>query len=295
MIDPVALLVAIILAAGSVLYTLGWRRLRRRGAQAASVVRLVAFWFAILLVALVFLSPLNWLNQQYLFMRNLQTVILLLIAAPAFYNSCAYTIIVAGLPRRARRAVHRTLNRAQPSGRLARRLTPAWALWFVFLGCFLVWYDPNFVNWSLSIPTLHTTLLAVMGIVALLFWWQMIGTGPRLHPALLPWMAAVMLVINEVVNMGTGVSMAFSGTPFYRHYVEAAQAMGSARSLTVLEDQQLGGGLIWVAGSLIYVSTIVLVLNRLFIRHGADRPSYHADWDSEERMIAPGLEHRVRR
>jgi hypothetical protein len=46
---------------------------------------------------------------------------------------------------------------------------------------------------------------------------------------------------------------------------------------------------------MVYIAAIILVLNRLFERHGADRPHPLPDWDADERMIMPGLEHRVKR
>ena len=39
---------------------------------------------------------------------------------------------------------------------------------------------------------------------------------------------------------------------------------------------------------------IILVLNRLFERHSADRPHPLPDWDADDRMIMPGLEHRLK-
>ena len=70
------LLVGFLLIAVSALYLRGWMRLRRRGAGFANVPRLVVFAFAVMLTASVFLSPLNWLNQEYLFIRVAQYCLL---------------------------------------------------------------------------------------------------------------------------------------------------------------------------------------------------------------------------
>ena len=63
----------------------------------------------------------------------------------------------------------------------------------------------------------------------------------------------------------------------------------------MLNDQVLAGGTLWVVGSLVYISSIVLVVNRLFERHGTGRPEHLPNWDADDRMIMPGLEHRVRK
>ena len=70
--------------------------------------------------------------------------------------------------------------------------------------------------------------------------------------------------------------------------------LAPGRSLDVVGDQALAGATLWVVGSMLYVSSIVLVLNRLFIEHGEGGPAPAPDWDDDDRMIMPGLEHRLR-
>lgn len=295
--DVLALLihfaVELVLIAWLALYVRGWRRLRRRGAALASVYRLFVFLAATALVGFALVSPMNQLYAQYFFVRSLQTIILYLMAAPAFFLSCAYDVMLWGLPVCARHWMYHKVNRRTRASRYMRKVTPPGVAWLLFLAAFAIWQEPTFVNWSASQPLVHAIGLVVMGFLALLFWWPISGSGPRLHRPLVPWMCAVMLLITEFVNMTTGISIAFSTQPFYAHYVAAAAA-DPQRVLSALDDQTLGGGIIWVPGSFVYVSAIVLVLNRLFIKSGS-RPEPYANWDDDERMIMPGLEHRVKR
>jgi cytochrome c oxidase assembly factor CtaG len=71
-----------------------------RGATFANLPRLVVFFFAVALTAAVFLSPLNWLNREYLFVRVAQYVFLCLFAVPAFFLSCTFDIALWGCPQR---------------------------------------------------------------------------------------------------------------------------------------------------------------------------------------------------
>ena len=288
-------LVAALLFTSLVLYGRGWLRLRRRGAAVATLFRLLVFLFAGLLVGIAFLSPLNTLNAQYLFARMLQTVILCLLAAPAFFLSLGYDVMLWGLPDRGRRALVRTLQPETRLGRVLRRLTPVGVAWLLFLALFLIWHDATFANWALAHHALHTLFLILLAFAALMFWWHIVGAGPRLHRPFAPWLAALVLVICELVNMITGVSIAFAGEPLYSHYVVAAQARGQLQPQLLMADQALAGGLLWVAGSLLYVTSILLILNRLFERHGGSQPAAHPGWDDDDRMIMPGLEHRVKR
>lgn len=297
--DPVAIALALLMLVWLMLYVRGWLRLRRRGAAAlASVYRLIVFLIATTLVGVVLLSPISWLNTRYLFMRSLQTVVLCLLAAPAFHLACGYDVLLWGLPDTARRWLRSHIAPAAPAGRAIRLVTPVAGVWMAFVAFFLIWHEPGVVNWLAQTPPLHTAALVALGLLALLFWWHVVGTGPRLHEPLAAWMVAILLVLTEVINMVTGVSIAFATEPIYTHYAlaaSAAAAVAPGRTLDVLGDQALAGAMLWVVGSLLYVSSIVLVLNRLFIEHGQGGPAPAIDWDDDDRMIMPGLEHRVRR
>lgn len=294
--DPVALALALLMLLWLVLYVRGWLRLRRRGAAAlASVYRLLVFLTATALIGVVLLSPVSWLNSRYFFMRSLQTVVLCLLAAPAFHLACGYDVLLWGLPDAARRFLRRRLQPGAAAGDALRTVTPAAGVWLAFVVLFLIWHEPGVVNFLLPLPALHTAVLALLGLLALLFWWHVVGTGPRLHAPLAAWLVAAMLVITEIINMVTGVSIAFAGAPIYAHYAALDAADTTRRALDAVGDQTLGGAILWVAGSLLYVSSIVLVLNRLFIKEGEGGPAPVLDWDDDDRMIMPGLEHRVRR
>jgi cytochrome c oxidase assembly factor CtaG len=296
--DIVALTLALLMLLWLVLYVRGWLRLRRRGARPlASVYRLLVFLAATVLIGVVLLSPVSWLNSRYLFLRSLQTIVLCLLAAPAFHLACGYDVLLWGLPDAARRWLRRHLQVGAPAGDALRIVTPAGGVWMAFVALFLIWHEPGVVNWLVGAPALHTLALALLGLLALLFWWHVVGTGPRLHAPLSPWIVAILLVITEIANMVTGVSIAFAGEPIYAHYAAAALRPGAPSSLMlgVMADQALAGGLLWVVGSLLYVSSIVLVINRLFVEYGEGGPAPAPDWDDDDRMIMPGLEHRVRR
>ena len=132
--DPIAILLSVLMLVWLVLYVRGWLRLRRRGAsQLASVYRLIVFLAATLLVGLVLLSPVSWLNSQYLFLRSLQTVVLCLLAAPAFHLACGYDVLLWGLPDSGRRWLRRTVQPGAPAGEWLRKATPVGGVWLAFV------------------------------------------------------------------------------------------------------------------------------------------------------------------
>ena len=292
----ITILIGLGLFALTVLYFRGWFRLRRRGVPFASFFRLLVFCFAVAMIAAAFFSPLQWWHDQYFFARVGQTIALCLLAAPALFVSCAFDVALWGLPPRWRRGVGRRLRSHGKVNQVLRRLTQPWFTIFLFLALYVLWYDPGLSNWLLVRPAAHLLgLIAVWG-GALLFWWHIVSTGPRLHREFSPWLAALAMLLLELVNMATSITIVFAVEPIYAHYEAVAlAARGGNRFLSLMDDQTIGGGMLWVVGSAVYLSTIVLVLNRLFERHGVDRAQPLENWDADERMIIPGLEHRVRK
>jgi hypothetical protein len=102
-------------------------------------------------------------------------------------------------------------------------------------------------------------------------------------------MAFLYIILGgELPNMVTGVTLAFQESPTYAGY--AAQTM--RYGFTPLQDQMASGGMIWLFGSLSYVTTAILLLARFF-NPSDEPPRLPVHIDATERTIAPGLEHRV--
>jgi putative membrane protein len=125
-------------------------------------------------------------------------------------------------------------------------------------------------------------------LASLLYWWPIIGSAPHIHPRFPVWGKLAYLIGTIPFNMFVGVSIAFSTDVLYTYYLSAPRVW----SFTAIEDQQLAGAIMWIQGSEMYITIAVFVLARLFTTKGKETP-VDRSWDSEEVMIAPGLEDRV--
>jgi cytochrome c oxidase assembly factor CtaG len=82
---------------------------------------------------------------------------------------------------------------------------------------------------------------------ALLFWWAVIH-GQRRS---LAYGMAVLYLFTTAVHSGLlGAMLTFSTRPWYPTYAHTAPQWG----LTPVEDQQLGGLIMWVPAGLVYVA-----------------------------------------
>lgn len=275
-------------------YLRGWQRWRRVDAGLASPLRLVALGVSTGLILVAFFPPLDRFSRDLLFVRALQKIALAFAAAPFFWLAAPVHLISCGLPLLARRRLVRWLQPRCWSGRLVRAFTQPAVAWLAFVAAIVLWHDTAVVNWTMAQPGAHGLLMVLLFGVALLYWGHLAGTGVRRLHRVPGWVLFAYVVGVEIPNMATGMTIAYAAVPSYAYYVAAHAAVPS--TVSALEDQMISGGLIWFIGSFVFFSSAVLVINRLFRRHNkSDAPHHFRDWDSDERMIAPGLEHRLRK
>ena len=280
-----------------VLYWRGWRRLSLIDPAFASTQRLTLFLVAVGLLVVATISPFYSLGGYYLSIRSLQKVIMCMLAAPLLLLACPFHIIVWGFPASLRRAITRAVLRPYTVRTVLQTVTHSGIAWMLYLATFLIWHEPTFASWSNQLEWTRTFSLWALFYVALLYWWHITYTGPRIHKELPGWVMIVYLVAVEIPNMFTGVSIAFSATPIYEYYRTIQSRLPEINEqlmqLSTLEDQMIGGGLTWVIGSAVYVTAIVMVLNKLFKREKNRPPQLVLSTEPTDRTIAPGLEHRV--
>ena len=121
----------------------------------------------------------------------------------------------------------------------------------------------------------------------MLYWWHVIGAGPKIHGRFPIWGRIGYLIGTIPPNMLAGVAIAFSGTVIYTYYESIPRIWG----FTTLQDQMLGGVIMWIPGSMMLLDRCLILLATQFKK--GEEPLHASDWDSDEAMVAPGLEHRV--
>ena len=294
-IFPIFLLLLLALTTG--LYWRGWHKLRTAFPQLATRGRLVAFSMGIVGLVLALVAPLMQLSQDFLSARALQKVLLSMLAPSLLWLSCPLHTIVWGLPMRWRRLAARRLFLKSTSQlrQMIQPFTQPGLAWLFFVMTFSIWHEPRYLTWTMQNVAAHYFSVFWLLGAALLYWSHILYTGLRTHTRLSGWFVFVYLLGVEIPNMFIGVSMAFSSTPLYAYYVQVQSAQNAATGFLQgeLYDQMLSGGIIWVVGSMVYISTIVLVFNRLFKLEKAMPPMLSPDREADERWIAPGLEYRV--
>jgi putative membrane protein len=244
--------VTILLAVSAALYVRGilvlWGKAGvDRGVRTSQVGCFVLGWLAL---AAVLLSPIDALAGRSFGLHMIEHELLMVVAAPLFVLARPLQALTWALPRRARRAfaavVRAPLVRA--SWRTIGEPLPAWGLHALAIG---VWHLPVLFVAALASEPLHVLQHLCFFASALAFWWAVFGSGARAPGAL----SIAMLFTTMLYTGALGALLTFAPTPWY---VTAAEPR--LWGLTALEDQQLGGLIMWVPGSLAYLIACLAIV-----------------------------------
>lgn len=293
--------VLFVLLTAGFLYTLGWWRLRqltaarwlvRRQAIAAARQplatgrRLSAYWSGLILIALALMSPIDVFSSQLFIMHMIQHLLLVMLAPPLLWLANPFPFVLWGIPAPFRKQSGRFLAQSSPVRRVLKAATPPGLAWLAFVAIYWGWHDPNLYDAALRSDFVHDLEHLTFFGGAMLFWWRVTGATPQLHGKFSLAARAVYAISFVPPNMLAGMAIVFAGEPLYTYYTAVPRVWG----ISVMQDQQWGGFIMWVPGSMMYIVAALVLLFRLFQNDGQGPVVTPADWDHDGVMIAPGLE-----
>lgn len=282
--------VSLVLLIFATLYTTGWWRLRTRSRnpKLASFKRLAAYWIGLVTLAISLMSPIDALGGQLFFMHMLQHLITIMISAPLLWLAAPFPFVLWGLPPTLRRTVAGQFNRAATTRSLLRSVTQPSAVWVFFIVVYAGWHDPELYSLALRRDWVHDIQHITFFAAAMLYWWHVIGAGPRLHRVAI-WARLALLITVVPVNMIIGIVIANGSEVIYPYYTSVPRIWG----FSALQDQMLAGVIMWIPGSMMLLLAVIILLAKELKPTPDNPPRSVPNWDNDEAMVAPGLEHRV--
>jgi putative membrane protein len=208
--------------------------------------RAAAFGAGLLALFSALVSPLHALGSALFSAHMAQHVVLMLMAAPLLALGAPLQPSLWALPVRWRRLVGRGA-RALGLRRAWRTLARPLAAWILHAAAVWVWHAPRLYEAALRNEALHAAQHASFLGTAILFWWVLVRPGRRRRAS-----AGIGLayVFTTMLHGGAlGALLTFSSEPWYPAYAATTAAWG----LEPLQDQQLGGLLMWVPAGLVYL------------------------------------------
>jgi cytochrome c oxidase assembly factor CtaG len=235
------------LAMAAVLYAVGLRRTWRVGGAGAGVKKWEAWCYAwgwlALFIALA--SPLHPWGSVLFSAHMTQHEIMMLVGAPLLVLGRPLIVYLRALPRSWAHAIGAATN--QPWWRATwHAISNPFVAWAIHAIALWMWHIPALFQATLTSELFHTAQHASFLGSALLFWWSVMhGRGRATAYGM-----AVLYMFTTAMHSGLlGVLITFAQTLIYPAYAETTQAWG----LTPMEDQQLGGLIMWIPAGLVYV------------------------------------------
>jgi putative membrane protein len=254
--DPLILLSIGLVA---IMYARGLRRIKRRTKRAPPEIwRAPAFAIGLAVLIVALQSPISTYDNSLFSMHMLQHMLLVLGAAPLLLIGAPLLPLLWGLPHQERRGVGRLLRRRGPLHTLGHLITQPLVAEVLFLSTLACWHVPMLYDAAQGRSITHNLEHAMLLGTAALFWWPLLppaGASKQMSRGL----AIVYLAAAAVEGTIIGALVTFSSKPLYTTYMLAPRIT----ELSVLQDQQLAGLIMWVPSGLVYLSAILVQIGLL--------------------------------
>jgi cytochrome c oxidase assembly factor CtaG len=258
------------LGLAATVHLLGRWRLKRRGATGlVNPWRSVSYLSGLAVLWIALMSPIDVLSGQFFYMHMIQHLLLVMIAPPLLLLADPMPIMLWGLPSALRLEVGRWLRPGSAFYRALRAVTVPGLVWLYFVATLVGWHDPNLYNLTLVSDLVHDLEHLTFFGTAMLFWWHVIGAAPRIHRRLSHGIRAAYALSVVPVNAITGISIAFASEPTYTYYTTIPR-LGS---MTALQDQMLGGVIMWIPGSMMYIMAALILIAIAFRGDSKQQPA----------------------
>jgi putative membrane protein len=233
-------------------YALGTFRLWQHAGTGRGVERRQVACFAagMAMLVLALVSPLDTLGSRLFSAHMIQHEILMIAAAPLLVVASPLAVWAWALPFEWRRAVGRFFH--QPAWRVPWRfVTGTGSAWVLHALALWLWHIPRWFDAALRSEALHTLQHLSFFLTALLFWWSVLGTVARRRSG-----TALLSIFTTMVHTGAlGAILTLSHSAWYAAYAATTYPFG----LTPLQDQQLGGVVMWVPAGFVYIICGLLI------------------------------------
>ena len=247
------------LAVLAVLYL--WRARQANDENRLTTAKRISFFASLIVVFASLNGPLHDLSDTYLFSGHMVQHLLLTMLFPP--------LIVVGVPG----WMLRPLLRNRAVSRVARFLTKPIICFTVFNLVIAGWHLPVFYNAAMANHNIHILEHLMFMAAAVLMWWPLTSQLPELPRLSYPGqMLYCFLMIIPMSIVAIYISMAEQ--VLYPAYSAAPRIT----SLSPLDDQLLGGLIMWVPGGMIFMIIMTVIFFKWAARGEDDAASAQVDW-----------------
>lgn len=238
-----------------------WRARAADARNPLPAARQISFFSSLLVVFASLNGPLHDLSDTYLFSAHMVQHLLLTMLFPP--------LIIVGVPGWMLRPL---LGNRVVRG-IAQRLTRPITCFAIFNLVIAGWHLPVFYNAAMANHGIHILEHLMFMAAAVLMWWPLTSQLPELPRLSYPGqMLYSFLMIIPMSIVAIYISMAQE--VLYPAYAAAPRIS----PLSPIDDQLLGGLIMWVPGGIIFMIIMTVIFFRWAARGGDDAASAQVDW-----------------
>lgn len=258
--DPTFLMPLVV----AVLYYRGLRRYRRRGGTRFPRWRPWLLGLGVAVVGLALCSPIDALADFSFTFHMVQHELLTMVGVPLILLGAPFVPTVRGLPAWFKQRAFVPFARHPGVQATFRTLTRPPVAFAIFTANLMAWHYPTFYDWALFNDAIHYTEHFAFVAAAALFWWHIVTPYPfpsRMHMLV----RMLMVAASGIPNTALGSIIAMADHPLYGYGLR-----DGFWGLTMLEDQQVGGALMWSMGGMLRLA-VITVLFFTYVRQEEQR------------------------
>lgn len=190
-------------------------------------------------------GPLHDLSDDYLFSAHMvQHLVLTMVVTP---------LLIAGAPG----WMLRPALRSRMVASVARAITTGPAAFAIFNVTIVVWHLPPLYNYALAHHPVHIVMHLCFLVASTIMWWPVMSTMPELPRLSYP-MQMLYLFLMSLPMTAVAMVITYSSTTLFPTYASAPRVW----ALSPLEDQRLGGLIMWIPGGFVFIAVLSVAFFR---------------------------------
>jgi putative membrane protein len=217
------------------------------GIESISLARRISFTAGLVTIVIALMSPIGVLADDYLLSVHMLQHVLLTIAVPI--------LILLGIPAWMYEPVTRAFG--GKLWRVWRVLTLPVVAFVLFQVPYSIYHVPAAYDLSLRYLPVHIAIHMFLLFAAFIAWWAVLAPSPELGKVA-PAVAMLYLFVQTIPGQIVGAFITYADNVLYPTYDHANRAFG----LSAMTDQQIGGLIMWIGVSTIYLASVGIVFFR---------------------------------
>jgi putative membrane protein len=247
------------LAALAALYF--WRGRHAPPGESLSGPRKISFFAGLFVIFASLNGPLHDLSDDYLFSAHMVQHLLLTLAMPP--------LLIAGIPG----WMLRPLLRNSTITAIARRLTKPVVCFSIFNVVMAAWHIPVLYNSAMANHNIHIVEHLMFMTAAVLMWWPLMSPLPELPRLAYPGQMLYCFLMSIPMSI-IAIYITMADRVLYPAYSAAPRVT----ALSPMDDQMLGGLIMWVPGGLIFAIIMTVVFFRWVARGEDSTAGAQVNW-----------------